>query len=266
MDCGVRKNSQALGIIFVCAIVPNQRSRKKFQHIKKFVMKTATKKKSSSTRQASSRSGSRTTKSAKSNSANANREEGSEQEESGEDQSPLRKLLEDGLKDIYWAEKALTKALPKMAKNATSEDLVEALESHLQETEEHVSRLEQIFESLGQEAKAKKCEGMQGLIDEGESMMEEAEEGEMMDATIIAAAQKVEHYEIATYGTLRTFAETLGLDEVQDILEQTLEEEKNADEKLTEIAMSAINEEAAGGGGEQEGEENASTSGNSRNE
>jgi ferritin-like metal-binding protein YciE len=194
-------------------------------------MKTATKK----TARKTSRNGTRTTKAAKSNST----------QEQGGDNSQLNKLLEDGLKDIYWAEKALTKALPKMAKNATSEDLVQALENHLQETEGHVSQLEQVFELLGQEAKAKKCEGMQGLIDEGESMMEDAEEGDMMDAAIIAAAQKVEHYEIATYGTLRTFAETLGLTDARDILEQILEQEKLADEKLTEIAMSAINEQAA---------------------
>jgi ferritin-like metal-binding protein YciE len=212
-------------------------------------MKTATKK--AGTRQGS-RSGGRGTKAAKSNNTGgeSSRSEGASNQ--GQDNSYLQKLLEDGLKDIYWAEKALTKALPKMAENATSEELVQALENHLQETEEHVTRLEQVFEVLGQEAKAKKCEGMQGLIDEAESMMDEAEEGEMMDATIIAAAQKVEHYEIATYGTLRTFAETLGLQEAQDILEQTLEEEKQADEKLTEIAMSAVNEQAAGGGGEDE--------------
>ena len=159
--------------------------------------------------------------------------------------SQLMKLLEDGLKDIYWAEKALTKALPKMAKKATSEELVEALENHLSETEGQIERIEKVFEILNKKAVAKKCDAMEGLIKEGEGIMEECEEGSMMDAGIIAAGQKIEHYEIATYGTLRTFAETLGMDEVAQLLEETLEEEKLADEKLTEVAMSAINVQAA---------------------
>jgi ferritin-like metal-binding protein YciE len=154
------------------------------------------------------------------------------------------KLFEDELKDIYWAEKALTKAIPKMVKNATSDELVEALESHLQETEGQVERLEQVFESIEKKAVAKKCEAMAGLVKEAEEIMKEADKGAMRDAAIISAAQKVEHYEIATYGTLRTFAQTLGLDEVVSLLEETLNEEKGADEKLTEIAESTINVEA----------------------
>jgi len=159
--------------------------------------------------------------------------------------SQLMKLFEDGLKDIYWAEKALTKALPKMIKNATSEELIDALESHLSETEGQIERVERVFGILGKKSVAKKCDAMEGLIKEGEGIMEECEEGSMMDAGIIAAGQKIEHYEIASYGTLRSFAETLGMEDVAQVLEETLEEEKLADEKLTEVALSAINVKAA---------------------
>lgn len=159
--------------------------------------------------------------------------------------SQLMHLFEEELKDIYWAEKALTKAIPKMIKNATSEDLIEALENHLEETEEHVNRVEQIFGLLGKTATAKKCEAMAGLIKEAEAIMEECEVGAMCDAGIISAGQKVEHYEIASYGTLRQFAETLGLDDAMDLLQTTLDEEKAADEKLTEVAVSAVNIEAS---------------------
>lgn len=159
--------------------------------------------------------------------------------------SQLGKLFEDELKDIYWAEKALVKALPKMAKNASSEELVQAIEKHLEETEEHVSRCEEIFALLGKEPRGKKCEAMEGLLKEAQTIIEEAEEGMMRDAAIISAAQKVEHYEIASYGTLRTFAQTLGLDDAADILESTLAEEKQTDESLSELATSAINLGAA---------------------
>lgn len=159
--------------------------------------------------------------------------------------SQLMKLFEDELQDIYWAEKALTKAIPKMINKATSEELIDALTSHLAETEEHVVRVEQVFESFGQKAVAKKCEAMTGLIKEAEAIMEECEDGAMCDAGIISAAQKAEHYEIATYGTLRQFAETLGLKQAVDLLETTLEEEKAADVKLTEVAVSAVNVEAS---------------------
>lgn len=157
----------------------------------------------------------------------------------------LNDLFEDSLKDIYWAEKALTKAIPKMAKNASHKDLIESLNNHLTETEEHVKRLEKVFELIGQKAKGKKCDAMAGLIEEGKSIMEETEHGVVRDAGIIAASQKIEHYEIATYGTLRQFAETLGFPEVATLLEETLEEEKSADVKLTEVAVDAINEQAA---------------------
>jgi len=157
----------------------------------------------------------------------------------------LRSLFEDSLKDIYWAEKALTKALPKMAKNATSPELKTAIEDHLAETEEQIARLEQVFQSIGKKAVAKKCDAMDGLIKEGEGIMEETEKGVVRDAGIIAASQKVEHYEIATYGTLFAFATTLGETEAADLLAATLAEEKKADVTLTEIALAAINIEAA---------------------
>ena len=164
---------------------------------------------------------------------------------SQDNSSKLHKLFEEELKDIYWAEKALVKAIPKMIKKATSEELVEALEDHLEETEGHVKRCEQVFEILGKSPQAKKCEAMDGLLTEAEDIMSESDEGVMRDAGIISAAQKVEHYEIATYGTLRTFAKTLGLNDAADLLEETLNEEKAADEKLTSVAESAINIEAA---------------------
>ena len=159
--------------------------------------------------------------------------------------SQLMKLFEEELKDIYWAEKALTKAIPKMIKNATSADLIDALENHLMETEEQVNRVEQVFELTGKKAVAKKCEAMEGLIKEAGEIMEDCEEGAMRDAGIISAGQKVEHYEIASYGTLRQFAETLGLAEAVALLEETLNEEKIADEKLTEVALNAVNVEAS---------------------
>jgi len=156
----------------------------------------------------------------------------------------LRELFEDSLKDIYWAEKALTKALPKMAKNATSENLKTAIEHHLNVTKEQVSRLEQVFEIIGKKAVAKKCDAMEGLIKEGESIMEETQPGAVRDAGIIAASQKIEHYEIATYGTLCAFAKTLGEDEAAQLLEATLAEEKEADVTLTEAAYNTINFDA----------------------
>jgi len=166
--------------------------------------------------------------------------------------SQLMKLFEDQLKDIYWAEKALTKAIPKMIKKATSPQLIEGLEKHLRETQEQVMRCEQVFRIIEKRAVSKKCEAMEGLLKEGDEIIEECEEGPMRDAGIISAAQKVEHYEIASYGTLRTFAQTLGLAEAAAIFEQTLNEEKAADEKLSEVAMSAVNVQAAG---KEEGED-----------
>jgi len=167
----------------------------------------------------------------------------------------LADLLQDELKDLYDAEKQLTKALPKLAKKATNEQLREAIEQHLQETQGHVERLEQIFEQLGMPAKGKKCEGMQHLIDEGNEMIGDAEEDATRDAVMIAGAQKCEHYEIASYGTLRTWANLLGPTEVASLLEESLEEEKQADQKLTSIAESFVNAQAAEEGGEEEEEE-----------
>jgi ferritin-like metal-binding protein YciE len=158
--------------------------------------------------------------------------------------SKLGKLFEDELRDIYWAEKALTKAIPKMIKNATSEELTEALEHHLEQTQEHVSRVEQIFSMLEKEPRAKKCEAMNGIIKEAEELMRDSDKGVMRDAAIISAAQKAEHYEISSYGTLRAFAHTMGLEEAVPVLESTLEEEKNADKILTEVAVSTVNLDA----------------------
>lgn len=157
----------------------------------------------------------------------------------------LRELFVDGLKDIYWAEKALTKALPKMAKNATSQELASAIDEHLAVTEKQVARLEKVFALVGEKAVAKKCDAMDGLIKEGESIMEESEPGAVRDAGIIAAAQKVEHYEIATYGTLVAWAKTIGEQEAAEQLHITLEEEKEADMTLTEKAYNTINFDAA---------------------
>lgn len=157
----------------------------------------------------------------------------------------LRELFVDSLKDIYWAEKALTKALPKMAKNATSENLIKAINDHLAVTQEQTARLEKVFSLVGEKAAAKKCDAMEGLIKEGESIMEETEKGPVRDAGIIAASQKIEHYEIATYGTLAAFATTLGEDDAVLLLEKTLAEEKEADTLLTEAAYNTINFDAA---------------------
>ena len=161
-----------------------------------------------------------------------------QKESYGIEKSKLEKLFEDCIKDLYWAEKELTKALPKMASKATSEELVSAIENHLEETKGHVQKLEQVFEILGKAARAKKCDAMEGLIKEAKGIMEETEEGAMRDAGIIAASQKVEHYEIASYGTVRTYAEILGMTEAVSILDQILSEEKNADSSLSEVAKS----------------------------
>lgn len=159
----------------------------------------------------------------------------------------LRDLFVDSLKDIYWAEKALTKALPKMAKNATNENLIAAIKDHLEVTQGQVVRLEDVFASIGEKAAAKKCDAMEGLIKEGEGILEETQPGAVRDAGIIAASQKIEHYEIATYGTLVAYAKTLGEEEAAGLLEQTLNEEKEADVTLTEAAYNTINFDATEG-------------------
>lgn len=157
----------------------------------------------------------------------------------------LREFLVDGLKDIFWAEKHLAKALAKMEKNATSQKLKKAIADHQMQTEEQASRLEEVFSILGEKAQAKKCDAMEGLIKEGESIMEETEPGAVRDAAIIAAAQKVEHYEIASYGTMRTYCQLLQEEEAMAILEEILQEEKNCDKLLTKLAVSEINLDAA---------------------
>jgi len=155
----------------------------------------------------------------------------------------LHDLFVAELKDIYHAENQLVKALPKMAKAATSEELRAGFETHLEETEGQVERLDKIFEMLDMAPRGKKCEAMQSLIKEGKEMMEEDAEDAVLDAALIAAAQKVEHYEIASYGTLRTYAQMLGMDEAAALLQETLDEESATDEKLTELAQT-INAEA----------------------
>ncbi len=156
----------------------------------------------------------------------------------------LRDLLVEQLQDLYDAESRITKALPKMAKAATSPALKAAFEKHLRETEGQVKRLEQVFEALGETAKTKTCKAMQGLIAEGEETMSEDAEPEVLDAALIAAAQRVEHYEMAGYGTVRAYAKLLKQDACVRLLEQTLEEEKATDEALTTLAESTINVEA----------------------
>jgi len=170
---------------------------------------------------------------------------------SASESSQLEKLFTDSLKDIYWAEKHLTHELPKMQKAATSQELKDAIDEHTTQTEEHVNRLEKVFELMGKKAQAKKCDGMEGLIKEGHSVVEETEKGSMTrDAGILMSAQKVEHYEICAYGTLASMATTMGMTEVADILNETLEEEKETDANLSSIAENNINREA-----EQETEE-----------
>lgn len=153
----------------------------------------------------------------------------------------LRDLFVDELRDIFWAEKAETKALTKMIKNSSSQDLIKGLQGHLELTKGHLDRCEKIFDMLGKPARSKKCQAMEGLIKEAEEIMESTEDGIVRDAGIISAAQKVEHYEIASYGTLHAFAKTLGEDKIAQLLEQTLNEEKDADNKLTQVAESTVN-------------------------
>ena len=161
------------------------------------------------------------------------------------DATMLRDLFIDEIKDIYWAEKHLTKALPRMMKGATSEELATAFEDHLAVTENQIGRLEQVFEMLEMPPRAKKCEAMEGLVKEAQSIMEDLPKGtSVRDAGLIISAQKVEHYEIAAYGSLVQLAKTLGEKEIADLLQETLDEEKETDQLLTELAVSSINIEA----------------------
>ena len=165
----------------------------------------------------------------------------------------LRDLYVEELKDLYSAEKQLVRALPKMAKNAADPDLKEAFENHLAETEGHVARLEKIFESLESSPRGKKCVGMEGLIEEANELLEEDAEEAVVDAGLISKAQHVEHYEIAGYGTVRTWAEVLGEERHVELLQQTLDEEKNADALLTQLSQ-RVNLEAETSGDENDSE------------
>jgi ferritin-like metal-binding protein YciE len=163
-----------------------------------------------------------------------------------EKDSRLEEFFHAELKDIYWAEKHLVKTLPKLAKAATANELKNAFTEHLEVTKGHVDRLEQVFEILGHKAQAKKCEAMEGITKEGESIIEDTEEGTATrDVGLILAAQKAEHYEIATYGGLAQVARTLGHQDIADILQETLAEEKEADQSLSELAESNVNEQAS---------------------
>ena len=187
------------------------------------------------------KSNGKATKSKSSSSAKKGKQAGK-----GANDSMLLEFFTDELKDIYWAEKHLVKTLPKMQKAATSQELQDAIADHLEVTKTHVTRLEQVFEMLGEKAQAKKCDAMAGITEEGDGIVEETEEGtSTRDVGVILSAQKVEHYEISTYGGLAQLATTLGQDEVADLLNQTLAEEKEADALLTEIAENSINYEAA---------------------
>lgn len=175
----------------------------------------------------------------------------------------LRQLYVDELKDLYSAETQLVKALPKMAKASSNAELRQAFEEHLRQTAEQVSRLEQIFEALQEKPTGKKCLGMEGLVKEGADTMQEKYSEAVMDAAVIGAAQRVEHYEIAAYGTVREFAELLGEEEHVSLIEQTLEEEKQADEKLTQLAET-INSQASEGD-DEEGQNREARTGMAKN-
>jgi ferritin-like metal-binding protein YciE len=169
----------------------------------------------------------------------------SEEQAQSRDQTLLEEYFVDEIRDIYWAEKHLTKALPKMEKAATSDELSTAFADHLQVTKEQVARLEQVFEMLGEKPRGKKCDGMEGIVKEAETIIEETEDGSSTrDVALIIAAQKVEHYEIAVYGGLTQLAKTLGKNDVAGILGEILEEEKEADELLTNLAEGGVNESA----------------------
>lgn len=179
----------------------------------------------------------------------------------------LHDLMVHELKDLYSAERQLVKALPAMAKKATSTELRTAITNHLAETEEQVSRLEQIFESLDESPRGQKCEAMEGLIEEGKSLMEEDADPDVLDAGLIVAAQKVEHYEIATYGAVCEYARMMGHTDVASLLEQTLDEEKNADALLSKLAEGGINAlaERDGGMGDDEMQEGGMATGRGHN-
>jgi len=164
----------------------------------------------------------------------------------------LDKLFLEELKDVYNAEKQIVRALPRMAKAAESRELQQAFTQHLKETQGHVERLEQIFQGLDLTARGKKCKGMEGLLEEGKEILEQEGEGAVIDAALISAAQRVEHYEMAAYGCLRTYAQLLGYSDAEKLLQQTLNEEEAADQKLTQIGEGGVNQAAVAAGGEEE--------------
>ena len=176
----------------------------------------------------------------------------------------LRQLYVEELRDIYDAEKQLIKALPKMAEAATSEELRNGFEEHLEQTKGHAERLEQIFNELGEKATGKKCKGMQGLVSEGSEVIHEDFEGEVKDAGLISAAQRVEHYEIAAYGTVRTYATLLGEENAVTLLEKTLAEEKETDQNLTELAEGINAEANASDSGETKGKHHPAATGKAK--
>jgi ferritin-like metal-binding protein YciE len=182
-----------------------------------------------------------------------------EREDNMAEAGTLHDAFLEELRDTYDAEKQLTKALPKMAKAARSQELREAFESHLEETLEQIARLENVFGSLDEKVRGKHCEGIAGIIDEGKSIMEEDFDEVTMDACLIAAGQRAEHYEMAAYGTLVAWAQAMGHSEAADLLKQNLDEEKAADEKLTSLAESGINQEAADGAHPEEEDEEEKT-------
>ncbi len=178
----------------------------------------------------------------------------------------LEEVFVDKLKDIYDAERRITRALPKMAKAAANEDLANAFREHLEQTQGHIQRLEQIFDQLDQSAGRKPCHGVMGILEEGQEMMEKDAPEPLMDAALIAGAQEVEHYEMAAYGTLRSWAEVLGRNDAAKLLQQTLEEESETDEKLTKLAEQ-VNPQAmqvSEGKGAEEDEERMATVGTSK--
>jgi ferritin-like metal-binding protein YciE len=189
-------------------------------------------------RNTSTTSSKKSTGTSKSNGATASKGASSQKSE----ETMLKELFIDELKDIYWAEKHLTKALPKMKKAATSEELANAFDEHLAVTEEQIGRLEEVFEMLDMTPRAKKCEAMEGLVEEAQGIIEDLPKGTAVrDAGLIIAGQKVEHYEIAAYGSLVQLAKTMGENDIAELLQQTLDEEKEADQTLTELAVSGIN-------------------------
>ena len=203
-------------------------------------------KSSTTTKRSASKSPASGKKAASKKSAQNGRANGSEMEEKP-GREELMKLFEHALKDIYWVEKALTKSIPKMIKKASSNDLIEALEDHLEVTEDQVDKVERVFAALDKAARGKKCVGMQGILDEGEELMKEFEKSPALDAAIIMAAQKVEHYEISSYSAMITLAETLNFPKEAGLLQEVLQQEMQADQLLAKLAANNVHQVAIAG-------------------